>query len=73
MIRLNITLPDEIVKQLAGQHNKSHFIAEVLKEKFEMEKRKKLGRLLMEGYKETAEEDSKLNADWEKTSLEKWD
>ena len=73
MIRLNITLPDEIAKRLGGKPNKSRFIAEVLKERFERENRKKLECLLIEGYKSTSHEDKKLNADWEKVDLEKWD
>lgn len=73
MTRLNITLPDEIAKKLAVKPNKSRFIAEVLKERFERENQEKLEHLLIEGYKSTSYEDKKLNADWEKTSLEKWD
>lgn len=73
MTRLNITLPDEIAKQLSEKHNKSRFIAEALKEKFEKEKRKKIERLLREGYKASSKEDKELNEDWEKASLEKWD
>ena len=73
MTHLNITLPDEIAEKLAGIHNKSHFIAEVLKEKFEQEKQKRLEQLMIEGYKTTYHEDKKLNDEWEQTSLEKWD
>lgn len=73
MTRLNITLPDEIAEQLAEKHNKSRFIAEALEEKLEREKRKKIERLLREGYKANSKEDRKLNVDWEKASLEKWD
>ena len=73
MTRLNITLPDEIAEQLAEKHNKSRFIAEALEEKLEREKRKKIERLLREGYKVNSKEDRKLNVDWEKASLEKWD
>ncbi|MBI4744811.1 MAG: hypothetical protein HY776_08380 [Actinobacteria bacterium] len=73
MTRLNITLPDEIAKQLAEKRNKSRFIAEALEEKLEREKRKKIERLLREGYKASSKEDKKLNVDWEKAGLEKWD
>ncbi len=73
MTRLNITLPDEIVKQLSGIKNKSHFIAELLKEKFEQDNKKRLEYLLAKGYKSTEKEDKELNKDWEKASLEKWD
>lgn len=73
MTRLNITLPDEIAKKLANKHNKSRFIAEVLKVEFEQEKKKKIEQLLAEGYKATSREDKNINSEWEKTSLEKWD
>lgn len=73
MTRLNITLPDEIAKKLAQIHNKSRFIAEVLKEKFEQEKQKKIEMLMIEGYKATCLEDKKINDEWEQTSLDKWE
>ncbi len=66
MTRLNITLPDEIAKKIANKPNKSHFIAEALKEKIEREKQAQIEHLLLEGYNETSKEDSKLQADWEK-------
>jgi len=73
MIRLNITLPDNIAKVLAEKQNKSRFIAEALKEKMERENRRKMEQLMVEGYKKTVHEDKELNAEWEKASLEKWD
>lgn len=73
MTRLNITLPDEIARRLTSKHNKSRFIAEALKEKFERERRKEIERLLMEGYKTTSTEDKKLNTEWERVGLERWD
>ncbi len=73
MVRLNITLPDDIARDLAGKHNKSRFIAEALKEKMEREKRRKIEQLMVEGYKTTDREDADLDAEWEKASLEKWD
>jgi len=73
MIRMNITLPEEIAKALADKSNKSHFIAEALKEKMEREKRRKIEQLMVEGYKTTDQEDADLDAEWEKASLEKWD
>lgn len=73
MTRLNITLPDEIAKELADRPNKSRFIAEVLKEKFDYENRKKLDHLLIEGYKSTSSDDKNIDVEWEKASLETWD
>jgi len=73
MKRLNITLPDDIARKLANKHNKSRFIALALEEKFERERKKKIENLLLEGYKATSKEDAKLQSDWEKADLEKWD
>ncbi len=72
MVRLNITLPDDIAKELANKHNKSRFITEALKEKLEREKRKQIENLLLEGYKATSEEDMGLQADWENAEIEGW-
>lgn len=49
-MRLNITIPDEIGKLLDSVPNKSRFIAQALKEKFEADKRKTLEREMAEGY-----------------------
>ena len=73
MQRLNITIPDEIALKLKKQKNKSRFIAEALKEKFETEKKKQLELLMIEGYKATVKEDRQIYNDWENTDTEKWD
>ncbi len=73
MTHLNITLPDDIAKRLAVIPNKSRFIAKVLKEKFERERRNEVERLMIEGYTATNLEDRNVNAEWEKATLEKWD
>ncbi|MCG2710797.1 MAG: ribbon-helix-helix domain-containing protein [Candidatus Omnitrophica bacterium] len=72
MTRLNITLPDEIAKEIADKHNKSRFIAEALKEKLDREKQKQIENSLWEGYNAASKEDAKLQADWEKTETEGW-
>ena len=66
MKRLNITLPEDLIKKMKNLPNKSHFIAEALKEKLELD------RKLIEGYKATRKEDKKINEDWEKITLEGW-
>ena len=73
MARLNITLPDEIARQLATKRNKSRFIAIALEEKIEREKKKIIESLLLEGYKATSKEDEKLRDNWEKAGIEGWD
>jgi metal-responsive CopG/Arc/MetJ family transcriptional regulator len=73
MIRLNITLPEDIVKQLETKKNKSRFIAEALREKIEREKRKKVESLLKEGYRANSSQDKELTTDWDKVSIEEWE
>lgn len=72
MARLNITLPDELAREIADKHNKSRFIAEALKEKIEREKQKRIEHFLREGYEATSEEDTKLQVDWENSGIEGW-
>jgi len=72
MKRLNITLPDEVVREIKDLPNKSRFIAEALKEKLERIERERLDRLLVEGYKATKEEDKRIDKEWEKITLEDW-
>ena len=72
MRRLNITLPDEVIREIKDLPNKSRFIAEALKEKLERIEREKLDRLLVEGYKATKEEDKRIDKEWGKITLEGW-
>jgi len=72
MVRLNITLPDDLGKELKKVSNKSRFISQVLREKLEREKRQRLDKLLIEGYQDIREEDKALNKEWERTTLKDW-
>jgi metal-responsive CopG/Arc/MetJ family transcriptional regulator len=72
MKRLNITLPEDLERELEVVPNKSRFIALALREKLEREKRQKTDRLLIEGYQTTKVEDSRVIKDWEKATLRDW-
>ncbi|MGB8952229.1 MAG: hypothetical protein WCC06_06145 [Candidatus Aminicenantales bacterium] len=72
MKRLNITLPEDLVKEMKKISNKSRYIALAVKEKLEKEKKQKLDLLLIDGYKATRDEDKKLNEEWEDATLENW-
>lgn len=72
MKRLNITLPEDVIQEIKDFPNKSHLIAEALKEKLERIKREKLDKLLVEGYKVTREENKRIDEEWEKITLEGW-
>ena len=69
MIRMNVTIPDELVLQLRQLKNKSRFIAEAVRERFARLKQKRLEALLIEGYKATAKDDRKTNEEWENATL----
>lgn len=69
MIRLNITMPDSLADQLKDIKNKSQFIAEALREKFQREQKSKLEKLLIEGYKAEFVNDKSINAEWEDGTL----
>ncbi len=72
MVRLNITMPDELAKELEKIPNKSRFIAQALSEKFKREKKEKLESLMIEGYQKTRQEDQELKKDWDKATLKDW-
>jgi len=65
-------MPEELVEQLRRVRNKSQFIAQALREKFQKEREKKLRGLLIEGYKSSAKEDRVVEKDWDATLNEGW-
>ena len=70
--RLNITLPEKVAEALAEYNNKSRFITEALIEKIQRDKKEKMDRLLIEGYKKEYAADKDINSDWEKIDFERW-
>ena len=75
-IRLNITLPEELARQLdnlAGPKKKSHFIAETLKQRIEKIQNGELRVLLEEGYKSAKQESLDIVREFECVDLEGWD
>ena len=55
--RLNITLPEDVVKLLSGVKNKSAYIAEAIKEKKRIEEKEREKKKLETSYKLAAKED----------------
>ncbi len=72
MKRLNITIPEELAKELENIPNKSKFISEVLQKELKELKLKKMDSLLIEGYKKTSDEDQLIDTEWEDITLESW-
>jgi len=76
MVRLNITLPDELARQLekvAGSRNKSSFIAETLKQRIKQMQEEELNKILKEGYKERKQESLSIAQEFEPVDLEALD
>ena len=76
VVRMNITLPEELAKQLdelIGPRKKSHFITETLKEKIEGIQNEELQKMLEEGYKVRKQESQSITEEFESADLEGWD
>ncbi len=72
MVRLNITMPEDVAGQLNQVKNKSRFIADVLREKFNRENEKRIKILLIEGYQVMAKENSKMMEEFKHADRESW-
>lgn len=75
-IRLNITLPEDLVHQLerlVGPRKKSLFIAETLRQRIEKIQNEKMQKLLEEGYKARKAESLTIAKEFEPVDLEGWD
>ncbi len=67
-VRINITLPAEIAEMLRNVKNKSSYIAEAVRERFEREEKANLIKELAEGYRVRKSEDKQLALEWDNTS-----
>ena len=67
-VRINITLPAEIAEMLRNVKNKSSYIAEAVRERFERDEKANLIKELAEGYKVRKSEDKQLALEWDNTS-----
>ena len=65
--RLNITLPEDVVKMLSGVKNKSSYIAEAIRGKRIIEEREKTRKQLESAYRDAAKEDYEAYKQWEDT------
>lgn len=64
-VRLNITLPKELGKELTRIANKSAFIAEALQEKLFRRNKERQLRELKEAYRQTNLEEAQLRKNWD--------
>ena len=75
-VRLNITIPEELASQLdqlVGPRNKSHFIAEALRQKIVEIQEQELNQILEEGYKARKQESLSLTKEFDAVDMEGWD
>jgi len=76
MVRMNITIPEDLARQLdqlVNSRKKSRFIAETLKERVKKIEEDKLQKMLEEGYKRRKKESLSISRDFESIDLEGWD
>ena len=76
VVRMNITMPEELAQQLdklIGPRKKSHFITETLKERIERIQNEELQKMLEEGYKVRKQESQSIAEEFESADLEGWD
>jgi metal-responsive CopG/Arc/MetJ family transcriptional regulator len=75
-IRLNITLPSTLAKELkrlSGPRKQSQFVTEALEQRIEQLKKKQMEKALAEGYKATNKEGLAITKEFESVDLEDWD
>ena len=75
-VRLNITLPSDLAKELkriTPSRKQSQFVAEAVEEKIKQLKQKQLEKVLADGYKAAGKEGVRITKDFESVDLEGWD
>jgi len=75
-VRINITIPEEVARQLdsiVGARGKSRFIAETLRKRIQEIEEKRLQQLLEEGYKARKKESQAIAKEFEPADLWGWD
>ena len=75
-VRINITLPEEVVKKLnkmTKQRERSAYIAAALDFYQKHQHKKNLMEEMIEGYLKTHGESSELNQDFDSASLDRWE
>ena len=75
-VRLNITLPKELVlalNRLTAPRKRSRFITESIKQRIEQEEREAMEKILEEGYRTMKQESLVITKEFEAVDLEGWD
>ena len=75
-IRLNITLPSTLAKELkriTGPRKQSQFVSEAVEYRIKQLKKKQMEKVLAEGYKAARKEGLEISKEFESVDLEGWD
>ena len=75
-VRLNITLPAELAKELkhiTASRKQSKFVAEAVEQKIKQLKQKQMEKELAAGYKATRKEGVEITKEFDSVDLEGWD
>ncbi len=74
-LKLNFTVPEDVVKALksrVGKRQRSAFVTEAVREKLQEMERAVLVREMREGYQARCDENAALDKEWEAGTLENW-
>ncbi len=74
-LKLNFTVPEDVAEELKSRIDKrkrSAFVVEAVRDRLDQLRREQLRQTLREGYLARKHEDSEINNEWEKATLESW-
>lgn len=74
-LKLNFTIPEDVAEALkacVSRRKRSAFVAAAVADKLKELEKEQLRQSMVEGYQARQAEDSEINQDWEKPTLEEW-
>lgn len=74
-LRVNFTIPEEVVMSLKAQvseRKRSAFVGNAIREKLKELEEELLTQALAEGYLARRDEDARINREWEQPTVEGW-
>jgi hypothetical protein len=74
-LKLNFTIPEDVAEALkarVSRRKRSAFVAAAVADKLKDLEKEQLRQSMVEGYQERQAEDSEVNRDWERATIEEW-
>jgi metal-responsive CopG/Arc/MetJ family transcriptional regulator len=74
-LKLNFTIPEDVAEALkdrVSRRKRSAFVAAAVSDKLKELEKEQLRQSMIEGYQARQAEDSEVNQDWERATLEEW-